>query len=454
MDVASLRALLRPAVILLGGIPSHAKIPDFCREIGLAVPAEGGSKRERMEAAFDDLDDKAIPRLALTLLNQERLDSSVRNQVQELIWAVETPIEVSKRHRRELARALQPLPLFRHWGNFERLVRELFVVPEDFVSAFWGTAESGMVADIYRHFVRNPEDADVEWLFDKLQVFDITAQRFRRWIEGLTSPDVQTDVEAQLAIVAAMNSVLRDCGSELRHVEDAEGYPLFALASLRTHRNRPKNIIFASLSKPDIRLSDTLENEIEILSDTSQVLIYDRPVSADGLRWRDLQEWWAEQAKEKDAVRAKNALYRRLVQSLPDTSPPQQALFDAFFRGFGQAVYNLPALLPEVWLHWDFKTVKERGARALLNHRMDFLMLLPGGVRVVIEVDGKQHYADQCGRASTSKYTELVVGARELTLSGYEVYRFSGLELQADDAKANVKTFFMALFARHKVTSV
>jgi len=25
---------------------------------------------------------------------------------------------------------------------------------------------------------------------------------------------------------------------------------------------------------------------------------------------------------------------------------------------------------------------------------MDFLMLLPNGVRVVLEVDGKQHYAD------------------------------------------------------------
>ncbi|MFB7225150.1 hypothetical protein [Streptomyces sp. NPDC056227] len=29
-----------------------------------------------------------------------------------------------------------------------------------------------------------------------------------------------------------------------------------------------------------------------------------------------------------------------------------------------------PALLPEVWLHWDPKTVEERGPEALLRSRM------------------------------------------------------------------------------------
>lgn len=451
MDVSALRALLRPAVVLLGGIPSHAGIPTFCREIGLPVPNEGGSKRERMEAVFDGLDDEVIPDLARTLLSQKRLEPSVRNQVQDLIWANEPVIEVPKRHRREIARALQTIELFRHWGSFELLLLETFVIPEDVVSTLFGTGSVGVVADIYRHFVRNPEDADVEWLFDQLQIFDLSEQRFCRWIEGLASADVQTDVEAQRVIVAKMNTVLRDCGSELRHVEEAGGYPVFALTDLRTHRSRPKNIIFASISKPDIRLSNTLENEIEILSDPSRVLVYDRPVSTNGLLWRDLQEWWAAQTLETDNIRSKKALYRRLQQSLPDTSPPQKRLFDAFFRGFGQAVYELPALLPEVWLHWDPKTVRERGARALLNHRMDFLMLLPGSVRVVIEVDGQQHYADESGRASTSKYAELVASTRELSLSGYEVYRFAGLELQTDDAPAKVKAFFMALFARHKV---
>ena len=46
---------------------------------------------------------------------------------------------------------------------------------------------------------------------------------------------------------------------------------------------------------------------------------------------------------------------------------------------FGEAIPDLPALLPEVWLHWDPQTVSERGREALLRFRMDFLLLLPGG---------------------------------------------------------------------------
>ena len=126
-------------------------------------------------------------------------------------------------------------------------------------------------------------------------------------------------------------------------------------------------------------------------------------------------------------------------------------LFEAFFTGFRSAVPNLPALLPEVWLHWDPRTVKERGRDALLRFRMDFLLLLPNGVRVVIEVDGKQHYADVSGRADVQRYAHMVGADRELKLAGYEVFRFGAAELQAQSAKADVRAFFEALFKRYGV---
>ncbi|KGD42616.1 hypothetical protein DO72_5178 [Burkholderia pseudomallei] len=112
---------------------------------------------------------------------------------------------------------------------------------------------------------------------------------------------------------------------------------------------------------------------------------------------------------------------------------------------------NLPALLPEVWLHWDPRTVKERGPDALLRFRMDFLLLLPQGVRVVIEVDGKHHYADGAGCADVQRYAQMVKGDRELKLAGYEVFRFGAAELQAPTARADVKVFFDALFKRYGV---
>ncbi|EAA5431899.1 hypothetical protein BAT00_004594 [Salmonella enterica subsp. enterica serovar Falkensee] len=450
MDILALKELLRPVVGNLKDHCTNEKIPDLCRQLGLPVPKEEGSKRERLHGAFDLLDDADMPEFARTLLAQKVFNPSIRNNIQDLLWADEPNIDIPKRHRRELAEALQPFELFGHWENFKRLLNDLFVFPLD-LSEMFSIHETGILGEIHRHFVRNPEDGDVTWLFEKLQIVELSAPRFRRWLEGLVSADVQISIERQLAKVKAVNKVLRTCGAELIHSSDAEGYPVFSLISLRTFRGRPKNIIFASLTKPDIRLSDSLNNEIEILSNPNEVLIYDRPLSTEGLSWRELQAWWADFTREENSEEAKISLYRRLQQSLPNSSPPQKKFFKEFFRQYSSAIYDLPALLPEVWLHWDPKTVSERGAGALLNHRMDFLLLMPDGGRVVIEIDGIQHYSDETGRASKSKYADLVAADRSLKLAGYDIYRFAGVELHHDDASYKIKCFFDALFKYHGI---
>lgn len=57
----------------------------------------------------------------------------------------------------------------------------------------------------------------------------------------------------------------------------------------------------------------------------------------------------------------------------------------------------MPALIPQVYLHYDPYTMREIAARGgpgpLVRQRMDFLLLLPNRTRIVIEVDGKHHYA-------------------------------------------------------------
>jgi hypothetical protein len=213
----------------------------------------------------------------------------------------------------------------------------------------------------------------------------------------------------------------------------------------------PKNLVFASPCKPDIRIVDAVNNDIEIVKNADKVLVYDRPIGEEGIRWRDLQAWWADREGTENDDKAKRCLYRRLKESLPPTSPPQAALFDAFHHGFGAAVPDLPALLPEVWLHWDPKTVRERGPDALLRFRMDFLMLMPMSVRVVIEVDGKHHYARKNGSADPKRYAAMMEADRDLRLAGYEVYRFGAVELASEDAASRVKGFFEALFDRHGV---
>jgi very-short-patch-repair endonuclease len=83
---------------------------------------------------------------------------------------------------------------------------------------------------------------------------------------------------------------------------------------------------------------------------------------------------------------------------------------------------------------------------------MDFLLLFSEAIRVVIEVDGVQHYSDN-GRPSPALYAEMVAADRQLRLAGYEVFRFGGAELQGDAGKAIVVEFFRALLKQHGVAA-
>lgn len=449
-DVPTLRKLLRPAVGDMKDGCTNSSIPEFCQKLGLPVPADEGDKRSRLHAAFDALPDSSLPALTDELLRRKIFYGDLRNRVQDALWSDLPIVDIPKRARREVSRALGQIQLFKSWERFEQLLQEIFLFEPDFRAILTGE-RGGTLAWVHRHFVRNPEDADVELLFDTLKAFDLPPRRFAIFLEKLASAEIQVDAEAQEELVAIVNPHLRSVGVEFRHTSNVDGYPVFKLESLRTPKGRPKNLIFASAIKPDIRFRDAINNDIEIVAGKDDVLVYDRPLTPDGLQWGELQQWWAELTNEPDANNAKQTLFYRLQDCLPESSPPQRALFRAFFKTFGDAVPRLPALLPEVWLHWDPKTVAARGANALLHHRMDFLMLLPGGARVVLEVDGVHHYSDDDGRPSPRVYGRMAAGDRELKLAGYEVFRFGGAELQGDKAQQLASNFFRQLFHRHGI---
>jgi very-short-patch-repair endonuclease len=81
---------------------------------------------------------------------------------------------------------------------------------------------------------------------------------------------------------------------------------------------------------------------------------------------------------------------------------------------------------------------------------MDFLLLLPHGQRIVLEVDGSQHYTPDRGRTpDTAKYA----ADRDLRLSGYEVYRFGHDELRDETtALTLLEALLPRLFQHHEVT--
>lgn len=300
--------------------------------------------------------------------------------------------------------------------------------------------------------IRNPEDWSVEELFSQLGALESSDARFGRFLEALVSHRAQQEVSRQRDLVSHLNTHLRSCAAELRETDAAGGYPVFTLVS--THpgaHSRPKQLIFASSVKPDLRLRDAVSNDIEVVTHADKVLIYDRPIGRDGLTWGELQAWWSVLQGIPNHESAKQSLWARLLACLPENSPPQRFLFVEFYRAFGPAVAALPALLPEVWLHWDPKTKKERGDLALPRFRMDFLLLLPGDFRVVIEVDGKQHYASENGQASPCEYAKMMRADRDLRLAGYEVFRFGAAELETDEDKQRVHAFFRSLFRKYGV---
>ncbi len=420
------------------------------------VPREAGTKAERIEQSFAQVPDGDLPRLAGLLLARGEVSGEMRFDLEDELWGLEGPVPIPKRARRELARALDLTDLCRHQDRFlDALARFFAIGPEASVlDLFLPPPPGSTLRDkIVRHVFRNPEDWSAEELFEQLGAFEAADGRFGRFLEALVSADVLLDESLQRHVVQTLNPHLHASGAELREDGSDGGYPSFRIVSLRhTANRRPKNIIFAAPVKPDIRFLSTVDNDIEVLGDPDATLVYDRPVPDHGLRWRDLQDWWQD-TRQVDAAEAKTGLYRRLIGSLPANSPGQRNLFVQYHQILATAVYDLPALLPEVWLHWDPRTVRERGREALLNFRMDFLLLLPHGERVVLEVDGSQHYTRERGqRPDTVKYAAMMAGDRDLKLRGYEVFRFGHDELRDEaDARRTLEVFIPAVFARFKV---
>ena len=428
-------------------------LPVDCDQIGLpAMPDDKAqTKREYIRSRLAKLAPDQTRVVAEKYVLQYPLGDLGNNatyRLEEMLWARQEP-RVSKRVRRELAGALDQVELFLESDAFMKLLHSLFVLDSN-DSWLIGDHDT-LVRKIQQHVIENPRDWSVAKFFQELGALECSSERFRKLIEALAGPDARPDKASQRSFVSAANSVLAEHGFELIEAGVVDGYPSFSFIRLGDlSRGRPKNIIFASTVKPDLRFLDTVDNEIEIVTHANKVLVFDEPISDDGLRWCDLQSWWARRENIESPNDAKRGLYNRLLNSLPESSPPQRLLFRTFFEHFKERVQNLPALIPEVWLHYDPRTICQRGRDALLRQRMDFLLLLPAGVRIVLEVDGQQHYSEK-DRPAPQRYATLAKADRELKLCGYDVYRFGTTELRGEPGQRLVESFLDDLFHKHSV---
>ncbi|MGJ3557997.1 hypothetical protein ACR6C2_00075 [Streptomyces sp. INA 01156] len=155
-----------------------------------------------------------------------------------------------------------------------------------------------------------------------------------------------------------------------------------------------KNLIFAADgAKPDLVLRDAVNNEVEIVRHADACLVFTDPLPHHGLTWRQMVTWWQKNHQpDVDEKTAADGLYRRLYRSL-DSVPEQLLMITYCARYAEDGGFDLPALIPQVYLHYDPYTRKSgKQSGALPRQRMDFLLLAPDRSRIVLEVDGVQHY--------------------------------------------------------------
>ena len=305
-------------------------------------------------------------------------------------------------------------------------------------------------------------------------LYPTSANQIQEAVEdlGLTHPSLEPFTNKKVYVKAALRGysltqLLELCSKILEHYDgsirpDAKGAADAerALAGIKAElsaipsvsRSSPaRNIMFAGTSKPELGHRDLLSGEVERIDDGG-CLVYDRPIAVGGLTWKDLLDWYGDQIGHPTEVddRAHALLKARLL--LVITSPAEIPLFNAYWDlTVGQGNLSAPAMLPQIWVLLDPKTAQQRaGASYYAHQRMDFLMLLPQNERVVLEVDGKQHYADG-DLASPTKYAVMVEADRDMSLRGYDVYRFGGAETNSP-AKAAVlaQVFFPRLFSKYR----
>ncbi|PJE06611.1 MAG: hypothetical protein CK429_26835 [Mycobacterium sp.] len=460
VDRATLRRLLTTFITAMAS-QTHRELDDSFAALGLTEPpppqGHSRSRAQRVGEVAAALPEGDLIGIAGCVLERGELQPAERIRIEDVLWAAGSPPEIPKRIRREIAARLDLADLVVDEHRFTAMLETLWPLeaPNPFEDLLRGSGPfsvpfggPGLRAQIRQHVYRNPGDWSTDDLFEHLGAFEAGDRRFGRFLEALVSADVLIHEPNQRAVVDVINEGLRSCGLHLTETDIRDGYPVFSLSRHGAGAaRRPRNLIFATHVRPDLRLHDALDNELESVADADAVLLYDRPIGPDGLRWNDLETWWTQTRPPLPGKTARQALFTRLRSAIPASSPPQQLLFRCFHDIFRDAVPELPALLPEVWLCWDPKTVRQRGAAALPRYRIDFLMLI-GTHRVVLEVDGASHYADADNRPDPARYAARMAADRDLRLRGYDVFRFGAYELRDERARPMLADFFGDLFER------
>ena len=338
----------------------------------------------------------------------------------------------------------------------------------EFTKRVFPDVTESMETEIARHMDRF-DDWDFTYLFDTiLSLEKVSDEKFIYFCEQYVHPIFRRDyytedkderVDLTKECIEVINRGLSDVGLELKPISKTAGRDIYKAVSTTQIPNGPiKNIIFAAKYKPDIVINDALANDIKIVNGKG-ALIYDQGIPSNGIRWNALSNWYVSINPEKTEKDMAYLFYNCL------DSESEKLFYKGYISYIKENGKHLPALFPQVYMYYDPKISTQRDIKIFEHQKMDFMFIISPTQRVVIEIDGQQHYADERVApgtqfkhyASPKRYAEMMSAHREMSLAGYDVYRFGGRELwvNADDTEEiiieRVKTFIAALFKKHYV---
>ena len=325
-----------------------------------------------------------------------------------------------------------------------------------------------VINDISRHMDVFSEDWDFTYLFyTVLDLLNVSDDKFIYFCEEYVNPvfrrhrldENEEWIDVTQECIDAINRGLSDIGMSLQPAGQTAGRKKYKVLPISARANEPiKNIIFAAKFKPDIVLDDALANDIKVVN-ANGALIYDQGIPSDGISWKMLAEWYKLLEIDNTEKQLVNVFYDCL------DSEPERIFYKAYISYLRKYNKNIPALLPHVYMYYDPKTKSQRDWQIFEHQKMDFMMIISPSQRIVFEIDGSQHYAEDDivpgtqykHYASPARYAEMMKAHREMSLAGYDVYRFGGKELWINGSTTeemiidNISIFFDKLFNKYFV---
>ena len=349
--------------------------------------------------------------------------------------------------RRKLAEYLGMCPNFEGNLTLDELLSGIWDLDEPFDDGEMFVFSRASIWDyIMQHVIRNDDISYKDMLLNILNFKYISDDSVIKFLEKMVNPETRTG-EEQEEYVKGINEIISADGFELAVSGKTSNELIYKVYRKNAICSNMKNLVFAPLGKkPDIVIDDAIDNELKIVGDTDNCLFYNFEPNSDGLSWKNLVKWWKPKSLNENV---QQDLFTRLLNSMD--SKPEKYFFTQYYKIYEERE-DFPALIPQVYLHYDPHAKIWRGSGVVYTHqRMDFLMLLSNGVRIVIEIDGKQHYSEG-DKSSPKLYSEMAIDTRELQLKGYEVYRFGGYEfMNITESKRMIEDFFEKLFKKYSI---